>query len=159
MIAALVVMACLVSGICIAAGGWGAISAVTSLAQDREDVTVVIDAFMHEMEQEDAEGAYALFSTRAQRQIPLSDLEELLEGNNYVLSEGYKCVTVSNISVSTAFNSKPNAPQGTVAEVSGPVTYAGGFTGRFTAVLEKEGDEWKLHHINITVPPDKFGSP
>jgi hypothetical protein len=55
-------------------------------------------------------------------------------------------------------NSNPDAPQGTVAEVSGTISYAGGIKGDFDAVLEKHGGKWQLDSINITVPPDKVSS-
>jgi len=155
-IAALV---CLCIGICVVAGGWGAVTGLIKVAQERDDVSAVIDEFMREMEKENAVAAYALFSTRAQRQIPLSDIEEMLEGNNFVLFEGYESVMVTNLSIKAAFNTNPDLPQGTIAEVAGTVTYKGGITGGLTAVLEEEGDEWRMHRINVTVPPSKMTSP
>ena len=150
---------CLCVGICIIAGGWGTVTGLIRVAQERDDVIAVIDEFMREMEGRDAAAAYALFSTRAQRQIPLSDIEEMLEGNNYVLFEGYENVVVTNLSVKAAFSTDPDLPQGTIAEVTGVVKYEGGITGRLTAVLEEEGGEWRLHNINVTVPPSKITSP
>ena len=141
------------------AGGWGLVTGIIRVAQERDDVTAVIDEFMREMEKENAVAAYALFSTRAQRQVPLSGIEELLEGSNYALFEGYDSVMVTDVTINAEFNTDLDLPQGAVAEVSGPVTYQGGITGSFTAVLEKEGDEWRLHFINVTVPPDKIPSP
>jgi hypothetical protein len=79
-----------------------------------------------------------------------------LEGNNYVLFDGYRSVTVENINISAAFNTNPDLPQGTVAKVNGTIAYKGGFTGRFEAVLEQEGNKWRLFNINVTVPPDKL---
>ncbi len=80
----------------------------------------------------------------------------MIEGNNFVLFEGYQSVEVLNLNVSQAFNTNQNLPQGTVAKVDGTISYDGGFIGQFNAVLEKEGDVWRLHNINITVPPNKF---
>ncbi len=116
-----------------------------------------MDEFMSAMADKDAAKAYALFSIRSQRNTTLADVEKLLDGNNYILFEGYRSVTLRNLNLSAAFNSNPDLPQGTVAKVEGTVSYEGGFTGAFNAVLEQEGDKWRLFGINVTVPPDKFG--
>jgi len=57
------------------------------------------------MANKDAENAYALFSPRAQRQIPISKIQELLDGKNYFLFEGYQSLSVSNPNISAAFSS------------------------------------------------------
>jgi hypothetical protein len=150
---------CLCIGICVVAGGWGTVTGLIRVAQERDDVTAVIDEFMLKMEKKDAAAAYALFSTRAQRQIPLSSIEEMLEGNNYVLFDGYESATVTNLNLNAAFNTNPDLPQGTVAKVTGIVTYEGGITGKVTATLEEENGTWRLHYINVTVPPSKLDSP
>jgi hypothetical protein len=49
----------------------------------------------------------------------------------------------------------PNLPQGTVAEVHGTLSYAGGFTAKFYAALEQEGGAWRLFSITIDLPPGK----
>ena len=151
-IGALIASLCLCSVLCVALLGTGAFKALS----ERGNVEQAVDEFMQAMAEKDTDTAYALFSARAQRQTNLSDLEKLLEGNNYVLFDGYQSATVETINLSAAFNTNPDLPQGTVANVTGTIAYTDGFTGRFEAVLEQAGDEWRLFNINITVPPDKF---
>ncbi|MEW6031044.1 MAG: hypothetical protein AB1554_16365 [Chloroflexota bacterium] len=146
----LVVCLCVV--LCLALGG----TSLLKVWQEREPVTEVIDSFMRAMVERDTERAFALFSTRARRQIKIDSLEEMLAGNNYALFEGYQSVTIQNINITTGVNTNPDVPQGLVAKVDGIVTYSGGFTGSFNAVLEREGDHWALDAININIPPNKI---
>lgn len=127
-----------------------------SVESEREPVTAVLDAYMEAMAAQDAERAYALFSPRAQRQIPLADIEELLDGNNYMIFEGYQRLSLQSFNISTAVNTDPDVPQGLVAKVNGTITYAGQITGSFNGVLEKVDDQWMLDGIHVTVPPDKL---
>ncbi len=146
-------------GVCLCLGVCGIVvwRSMTTVVNETPEVERVIDEFMTSMEAKDAAAAYALFSTRAQRTVTLADGEKMLEGNNYVLFEGYRSVAVAQINISAKVNTNPDAPQGAVAEVAGNVTYTDDTTGTFTAVLEKEEGEWRLSGINVTVPPDKFG--
>ncbi|MBN1580129.1 MAG: hypothetical protein JXA89_05460 [Anaerolineae bacterium] len=139
-------------GLCFGIFGINIVKAVLQ----RDDIAVVIDNFMQSMSRKEADKAYTLLSNRAKRQTPLSELQDLLQENNFALFSGYQDVQISSISVKTAVNTNPNAPQGTIAEVSGVVLYQGGFIGQFNAILEQDG-QWKLFGINVTVPPDKLG--
>jgi hypothetical protein len=82
-----------------------------------------------------------------------------LTGNNYVLFEGYESMMLTNLNLNAAFNTNPDLPQGTVAKAAGIVTYEGGIKGQVTATLEEEDGTWRLHQINVTVPPSKLVSP
>jgi hypothetical protein len=155
-VVALIAVMCLCIGICVIAGGFGTVTGIIRTAQERDDVTAVIDQFMRAMEKKDAPAAYALFSTRAQRQMDLSDLEEMVTGSNYVVFDGYESIVVTNLGIKAAFNTNPDVAQGTIAEVVAAITYKGGVTGKLTAVLEEEDGEWRLHNFNITVPPSKL---
>lgn len=143
---------CLCIGACVIIAGSGMVRA----ALERDDVEQVIYEFMSAMARRDTDAAYALFSTRAQRHVSLSQIEELLEGNNFVLFDGYQSASVMNLNLSAAFNTNPDLPQGTVAKVNGVVTYEGGYTGSFNAMLEQEKGEWRLFNIHVTVPPNKL---
>jgi hypothetical protein len=123
---------------------------------ERAPVEAVLDSFMKYMEANDVESAYALFSPRVQRQIPIDDVQEMIKGNNYVLFEGYQSISVQNIKLTAAVNTNPDLPQGTVANVKGFIEYSDGFTGNFTATLEKVDGLWMIHRIDINVPPNKF---
>ncbi len=153
-LALFLLLCCLSTILCLALGGVG----FSRVMLEKAPVAAVLDAFMQDMAAKDADRAYALFSPRSQRQTPLADLEAMLQGNNYKLFEGYLSLSVNQINLSVAVNTDPDAPQGSVAHVSGTVTYANGFTGAFTAVLEKVDGLWMLYHIEIMVPPDKFPS-
>ena len=107
--------------------------------------------------QKDLEPAFELYSPRAQRQMTIADLDVLLQGNNYVLIEGYQSLQVVKLNIKAVANINPDLPQGIVAEVTGIVSYEDNFTGKFNAILEKVDGEWFLHYMNITVPPDKLG--
>lgn len=151
-IGGMLLLLCLCIGVCIAAGGVG----LFRVYQERAPIESVIDAFMRAMVEKDTDKAFALFSTRVQRQISMSDIEEMLEGNNYVLFEGYQSLEIQNINISKAVNTNQDLPQGTVATVDGIIFYDGDFAGTFDAVLEKEGAIWRLHRVNVIVPPNKI---
>ena len=139
--------------LCVVVVGTGAIKATS----ERNDVEQVIDEFMCAMVRKDTNAAYALFSTHAKRTASRSKLEELLQGNNFALFDGYKNAQITNMNLSTVFQTNSDLPQGIVAKVNGTITYEGGFMGRFDAILEQENKEWKLFGINITIPPEKMG--
>jgi len=147
-----VAVICICSIICLALFG----TSFVKVMVERAPVEAVLDTFMKNMEAKDVESAYALFSPRVQRQISQADLKEMIEGNNYVLFEGYQSLSVQNLNLSAAVNTNPDQPQGTVANVNGEISYSGGFTGSFDAVLEKVDGNWMLYFINVTVPPNKI---
>lgn len=149
-IAAVVVFSCLVIGGVLIASGLNKISSEKPL------VEFVLDRFMQEMLAGNVDAAYALYSPRAQRQFSKEDLDTFLQGNNFVLIEGYQSLTISNLNIKAVANTNPDVPQGTVAEVSGMISYENDFSGQFNATLEKVDGDWLLDFINITVPPDKF---
>lgn len=153
---------CFCIGISVVDFGWGTVvgpANLTEIEENWKDVTAVIDQYMREMENENAAAAHALYSSRAQRLVPLSKVEGLLEGNDYVLFEAYEGVMVKALAIKSARHTNPDEPQGTIAEASGAVTYKGGVTGVFTALLEEEGGTWRLHYIDVIVPPGEMDSP
>jgi hypothetical protein len=146
---------CVCSFCCIAMIGLSG-AGVGAVLTERAPVELVLDAFMKNMKAKDIESAYALFSPRVQREISVDDVQKMIAGNNYVLFDGYQSLSVQNLKLTAAANTNPKLPQGTVANVDGAIEYSGGFTGNFTAILEKVDGEWMIHHIQINVPPDKF---
>ena len=149
-VGALVICLCSIVGVVLIAGG------LSRVENEKAPVESVLDEFMNAMLVEDTVKAYALYSPRAQRQISVSDLEELLNGNNFVIIEGYRHLEIGNLKILATRNTNDNLPQGTVAEVSGVVFYEDNFSGKFDATLEKVDGEWLLHFINIVVPPNKL---
>jgi hypothetical protein len=147
-----VAVICLCSILCVVLGA-------TSLGKgiaEGAPIESVLDSYMKYMEAKDVESAYALFSPRVQRQIPTSTIQELTVGNNYVLFEGYQSLSVQTISIGAVVNANPDIPQGTVAKVSGTISYEGDFQGTFNGTLEKVDGKWQIDDISVTVPPDKF---
>jgi hypothetical protein len=125
-------------------------AAVVEIVTEQPKVESVIDDYLSAMSDKDAAKAYALFSTRAKRNVSLADVEILLEGNNYTLFEGYRSMTVTDFTINYTSDPDPDLPQGEVGQVAGTISYSGGFTGDFTAVLEKDGDEWRLFEIIVS---------
>lgn len=150
-IAAVFVCACLTIGGAVVAIGLNRVSS------ERAPVESVLVDFMEAMATKDSEAAYAVYSPRAQRQFSQDVIEDMMVGNNFVLFEGYQSLMLTNIKILAVTNTNPNVAQGTVAEVTGIISYEGDFTGQFDATLEKDDEQWLLHNINVTVPPNKLG--
>jgi len=141
---------CLILCIAVFASGTG------SVAKEQKPIMSVLDTFMKEMEAKNGENAYSLFSPRAQKQTPITDLEKMYEGNNFLLFENYVGLTIQNLNLTAAANIDPNLPQGNVANVAAIINYSDGFTGELTATLEKVDGNWKIHYVHVTIPPNKF---
>lgn len=154
-IGALLFSVCCISACAGIAGlvGMGAVKVITEMPR----VENVIDEYLCAMDGQDASKAYALLSNRTKRNVLLADIEDFLEGNNYKVFEGYREIALTNFTLSLTSDSNPDMPQGLVAVVDGMISYADGFTGDFTAVLEQEGEEWRLFSINVNAQADKFG--
>ena len=147
-----IVVVSLCSIICVAVFG----ASMYKIYTEKEPVETVLDTYMRHMVNKEAASAYALFSPRAQRQIPVSEVEKLLEGNNYFLFEGYQSLSVSNLNISALANTNPDLPQGTVAKVTGIIIFEGNIQGSFNGILEKVDGTWMIDSMYVTVPPDKI---
>src|SRR6266542_1941078 len=86
---------CLCSIVCVALVATG----VGKVMVERAPVEATLDTLMKNMEAKDVESAFALFSPRAQRQMSITDLEKLTEGNNYKVFEGYESITIQNLNL------------------------------------------------------------
>lgn len=148
----------LLAGICLCAALCAIVfgSSLLGVAAQKGDVAKVIDASMQAMSKKNANQAYSLFSKRAQKQVPISKVEEMLQGANFAIYDGYLNIEVASLTIGPQFNTNPDVPQGTVAKVAGTVSYEGGYKGQFQAILQQEGGEWKIDGINVTVSPQKF---
>jgi hypothetical protein len=143
---------CLCSILCVALLATG----VGKVMIEQAPVEATLDTLMKNMEAKEVESAFALFSPRAQHQMSIADLEELTEGNNYKVFEGYESISIQNLNLGAAANTNPDMPQGSVANVTAIVSYTDGFTGDLTAVLEKVDGKWMLFNFHVNVPPDKL---
>lgn len=136
--------------------GLGLFGGYSSL-QARAPARAVIEAYMQQMAARDVRGAYALFSPRAQVEIPETFLAGLQAGANTVFFDGYQGLSIATIDVIPPNSTSP-APGEVFAEtarVTGPVRYAGGLQGSFCATLEMVEGRWLLAAIFVNVPPDK----
>ena len=126
-----------------------AVGASRMALAERPNVEAVVESYMQKMEAKDANGAYELFSTFAKLHTPPTAVDQLLQEPNYSVFSGYEDATVSTIRVNVT-------PTKRLATVQGTVTYEGGISGTFSAVLEREEDQWRIQAINVTAPPSKF---
>lgn len=115
----------------------------------------VIDQFMQAGKAQDVDAAYALFATNAQDPSRRTKITQLFGARNRVLFAGYQAVDVNDFHVSSGSAADANASAGVEAVFLGTLHYAGGRTGRIQAILEQQGDDWKLFDIKINAAPDK----
>lgn len=117
------------------------------------------DAYMRAMVNRDAAQAHALLSSRAQAVYSIGDLEQLLQGVDYGLYEGYESAEVAKVIVTSRVSTNPAVPR-TMVQVTGTINYQGGVAGTFEANMELEDGEWRLSKVWIVVPPEKLqGNP
>lgn len=135
---------------------WSATNSVSS-PETEEAITEVLDAYMRAMAGKDIAQAYDLMSSRAKGVYSLSDVQQLVEGTDFALFEGYQSVAVGRVSVIRRVNTNPSAPT-VSAQASGVITYAGGVEGTFEAGFDQENSQWRLSKVWIVVPPEKFYS-
>jgi hypothetical protein len=131
-------------------------SSTLTVITQKDDIMAVLDEYMLAMTNGNAEHAHSLFTDRVKRQMPLSKIEGMLDGANYMLFDGYLSLRAQTLRIGRMYDTDPNRPQGTVAHVDGTVSYADGYVGNFQAILEKEGTVWKLYYIRVNAPAEKF---
>jgi hypothetical protein len=159
----LIVVGSVLLAICICAGvwlGWSVLSMESPLHLlliEQPAVMAVADQFMTEMENRDAEAAYALFSSHARQYVALSDLEAFFEDDLRALFEGYESLTVTEGGdfevLLDVVGDEPQMPRGTVANLVAIAKYDGGSEATVTATFEKEDGEWGIYYIDVTGRP------
>ncbi len=133
------------------------ISAVKT-ASEKAPVESVLNAYMEYMAVKDVNSAFALFSPHMQEQTPAEYMQNLVADHNYAMFSGFQNLTVDSLKLGSETSSDPTKPQGTIAMVSGTISYSDGFTGQYVAILEKIAGTWKLYSVTVTVPQNK-GAP
>jgi hypothetical protein len=123
---------------------------------DMDEVVAALDTFMSRMVAKDVDSAYDMVSSGGRSSITRADLEELIDGGNYALFDGYQSLEVSGFNVRSGANANPAAPQGSWVEVNGTVHYVNGYTGSFNAIVQQENGEWLIHSFFVNIPPDKM---
>lgn len=134
-------------------------SASHQVSEAQGEAATLIDSYMRAMANRDAAQAHALLSSRAQAVYSIGDVEQLLQGSDYGLYEGYESAEVARVIVTSRLSTNPNVPK-TMAQVTGKINYQGGVTGTFEANMELEDGQWRLSKVWIVVPPEKLqGNP
>lgn len=123
---------------------------VSSMPEELNAITVVLDEYMQGMANRDASRAFAVVAKTGEQPIPMSDIETLLRGNNYLLFKGYRELALTGFNLTQMGADK-------YAEVEGQVLYEGDFVGEFSGFVVKENGAWKIQQLKVNAPPDKFG--
>lgn len=139
------VVSCVVGNVCPFL-----VSFATSFPEEKSQIEKVIDNFLRVMANKDAASAYTVVYTGEETQITLQDLQSLLKGNNYILFQGYRNISVTDLTLNQVGSVKS-------AEVAGFIGYSNDFVGDFSATMVKENGAWKIQAIRVNVPPGKFG--
>jgi len=126
--------------------------ALGTVSQEIAPIELVLDSFMKHMVKKDSDSAYALYSPDAQQKISISVLEEMLEGDNYYLFEGYQNLSVSTIHISNIAVTSPDIPQGIIANISGVIFYENDVQGTFYGMMIEVGDRWMIYSFFISKP-------
>lgn len=142
--------------LCCGGGIWLFAKGMSSVINETPAVQDSLDQFMRTMESKDVDRAYAMFSTRAKRNIDKSQLEDMVDGLSFSIFQGYQEIQITNFYLNSVMNSNPDQAQGQVAEIEAIVIYANGFEGNLTATLEKEDGVWRMFDFNLVVPPEKY---
>lgn len=120
-------------------------------------VQAVMNDYMQAMAAGDSAKGYIYFSDRVKAVRTAADLAALLSKvEQRALYDGFVSAEIITIQTSTVLETAPENPAGEVADVSGTIQYEDNFSGEFSAVLQKEGGEWRIHAIEISVPEEKI---
>lgn len=121
----------------------------------QSDLASVVHAYLSAMANNDAEGAYDLFSTRSRQQVKLADVKKLLRGEGQMVFQGYQSSYVNRTDIRVLFSTDPAQPQGLTARLLGTTTYENNLQGSFEAILELDRGHWRLHSIRVNGPPER----
>ncbi len=122
----------------------------------KDDVALVIDGFMQAMARKDISEAYSDYSTRGRQVTAQMQLDQLAQESFYLFS-GYQSFQLQDMAVQSVYDTNPDMPQGTVANIYGVVTYGGNHMGEIRATLERHENKWGLYGIQIIVQANKVG--
>jgi len=132
------------------------VSILINIGKEKASITKVLDSYMYAMKVKNPERAYEFFSPRAARQVPISRLQEWIEGKNYGYFEGYQSLIVDTFSIAAVLKRNPNQPQGIVYTIKGTISYEGSIHGSLNSTLEKVNGEWKIFDVTVIAPLDKL---
>jgi hypothetical protein len=141
---AIIVLTCIISILYIAFVTIEKLKVATEKAQ----IESVLDSYMKSMLSKNYQISYALFSPSAQEQLSVSDIKG---DGDFSLFEGYKSLSVENMEIDTYDNTDSDGLPITAATVDGTIFFDHGkFDGKFDGILEKVGEQWKIHSIHLS---------
>jgi len=141
---------------CLLMTAFAVVFTLLNFGQEKASIAKVLDGYMYAMKVKNPERAYGFFSPHATSQVPISRLQEWLDGKGYGMFEGYQSITVDSFSLVFVIKKEPNQPQGIVYSIKGTIFYEGGVQGSMNATLEKVNGEWKIFDVTVKVPREKL---
>ncbi len=124
-------------------------------AAQSKQVPIVLDAVMQSMAAGDTQKAYELFSKSTPGRLDLAGVQAMLQENTPSVFSGYQSLKISAINFNTSYNystsptSQGDQPAGQFILSDGTLTYSGGLTRKFEAILVEEQGELKIYRIDI----------
>jgi hypothetical protein len=126
------------------------------VAQEQDDVTAVLDAFMLAMAAGDVDRAHSLFAAQARNSRVRAGLESSSFGAAFALYDGYRTLDLSHLTVGVQSAGDPMEPNGTVARVTGFMHYSDGSVANFESTLVREQGVWMLWNVTIALSPESL---
>jgi hypothetical protein len=159
-LAVIIVIVIFIIGFLKVTGNWQVVSTLLMRRQNVEpEILMVVNDFMLEMKEKNAEAAFALWSTCDRGQIGLADLEQFLDGSSYSTFEDYKNLYFIDIVTLGRLNPSPGDPQTPIIEAAGHLIYEDDISGTFIAAfVEDDNGEWKLCSFHANLPPEMINN-
>lgn len=118
------------------------------------EARTVVKQFLHTVDIGDADRAYELMSTRAKMDVSRSQLKESMEESGDLgRFERYKRLYVERSWILTRIDVNPDFRRHR-ATLMESVMYDNAADATFRAVVEKEGEEWRILKIEVSAPSD-----
>jgi hypothetical protein len=146
---------CALLGMCLLTAGVFIGKRALEWTAGKASYASVIDSFMTTMQRSDYYAAQALFSIKAQEVATIAKLEGMKKGGNAAIFDQYQNIRVDFINNISSLNTDSSL-SGKFVNIKGAVQYSDGYMGQFTASLHLENGHWKIHSVNIIIPPDKI---
>ncbi len=143
--------------LCIASCGILGYLGYRTVTKEQPLIQASLDGFMKAMSAKDAEKASAMFSSRASTGV--DQLKQMLEGPHAVLFQKYQSLSINEFRIRAGTQTAVPGFSGLTAEIGGSIQYQDGSRRAYQAVLIKEGKQWKLYSINITLASGSAASP
>lgn len=137
LLAVIVLVPCVCGGIFLQRSGYIAFT-------EHDNIERFVNVFLQQMENRDADTAYAMFSPSAKEDVSHYDILRLIIGSDYRLFRNFKRASIHTIEAKTIDGK-------TVAEIRGRVYYERDVSGSFQGTVALEGDRWMMVGFQITL--------